>query len=328
MTCSVYDEMGFSMNRDSRWIGYVYVLLGASFWGVGGTVAQHLFHNENMSVEWLVSFRLIVSGLMLLTIAGLRKKKMNVIRIWSNRQDAIKLIVLSLLGMLAVQYTYMISIQLGNAAVATLLQYLAPIFIMIYLIVNKVTLLQRKEIIAILLALTGTFLLLTNGSVHHLSVPISAIIWGILSGIALAFYTLYPKRLLDKWGSLTVVGWAMLIGGSCLALFYPPWEVDMTDWTISTVGYLIFVVIFGTMFAFWFYLESLTYLKPQETSLLGTVEPLTAIITSVLWLQIPFGIFQLIGSGLILTNIIFLTIFPDNKPLMKDVLKKNVTGKM
>ena len=63
------------------------------------------------------------------------------------------------------------------------------------------------------------------------------------------------------------------------------------------------------MLAFWFYLESLAYLKPQETSVLGTVEPLTAIIASVLWLQLPFGSYQMIGTCIILLMVFVIVLF-------------------
>ncbi|MCY7705116.1 DMT family transporter, partial [Bacillus safensis] len=56
--------------------------------------------------------------------------------------------------------------------------------------------------------------------------------------------------------------------------------------------YLLFVVIFGTMIAFWFYIESLQYLSPKESSLIGSVEPLAAVVTTVFWLKEPFGLFQ------------------------------------
>lgn len=291
-----------------RWIGFVYILLGASFWGIGGTVAQYLFQYENVSVEWLVSFRLVVSGILLLIIAQIQNRKTNVFRIFLNKHDTIQLLIFSLFGMLAVQYTYMESIHLGNAAVATLLQYLSPIYIILFLILKRTSSLKGRDIIAVLLAFTGTLLLLTNGEFNRLSVPTTAVLWGMLSGVTLAFYTLYPKQLLQKWGSTTVVAWGMFIGGVILSIFHPPWQVHLSDWTLVTGFCLFFVVIFGTMLAFWFYLESLAYLKPQETSVLGTVEPLTAIIASVLWLQIPFGSYQMIGTCFILMMVFVLSL--------------------
>src|SRR5690606_4001828 len=163
-----------------------------------------------------------------------------------------QLIIFGLLGMLAVQYTYMASIHHGNAAVATLLQYLAPVMIIIYLILRKSTILTRQDVITVFLALGGCFFLLTNGSISELSVPALAIVWGLLSAVALAFYTLYAVPLLAKYDSLVIVGWAMIIGGSALSFIHPPWQMDYTNLTAEAYLYLIFVIIFGTMIAFWF----------------------------------------------------------------------------
>lgn len=68
-----------------------------------------------------------------------------------------RLIVFGLVGMLSVQYTYMASIQHGNAAVATLLQYLAPVMIILYLIVRKQMVCTRKDLLTVILAFVGCF---------------------------------------------------------------------------------------------------------------------------------------------------------------------------
>ncbi|MET3695834.1 drug/metabolite transporter (DMT)-like permease [Bacillus oleivorans] len=301
------------MDIQRRWPGFILVTLGASFWGVGGTVAQRLFHEANISVEWLVSIRLLVAGVLMLLFAFFLQDRKQIFKIWADRKTAFQLVIFGLLGMLAVQYTYMASINLGNAAVATLLQYLAPVFILLYLVLAKVNKLKTRDIIAVILALSGTFLLLTNGSAGTLAVPTSSILWGILSGVALAFYTLYAGRLLQRWGSLNIIGWAMIIGGIGMSIIHPPWQFETSNWTIETYFYLSFVILFGTMLAFWFYLESLKYLKPQETSLLGTLEPLAAIVSSVLWLKISFGMYQLVGTCLILSMILYLSVSKEKK---------------
>src|SRR5699024_6256797 len=156
----------------------------------------------------------------------------------------IQLIIFGLLGMLGVQYTYMASINHGNAAVATLLQYLAPVMIMIYLLLRKETILTRRDMLTVTLTLVGCFFLLTNGSISQLSVPIRAIIWGVTSGVALAFYTLYAVPLLKQYDSLVVVGWAMFIGGFSLSFIHPPWRLELTNVTVEVYVYLVFVIIF------------------------------------------------------------------------------------
>ncbi|MEJ7170185.1 EamA family transporter, partial [Staphylococcus epidermidis] len=72
---------------------------------------------------------------------------------------------------------------------------------------------------------------------------------------------------------------------------------------------LFCAIIFGTMFAFWFFIASLQYLYPQESSLLGTIEPLTALVVSVIWLGDSFGPWQLLGVGMIIFMVVFLSIF-------------------
>ncbi|MED1605999.1 DMT family transporter [Cytobacillus kochii] len=280
--------------------GLLLVIIGAIFWGVGGTVSQKLFQDYSILVNWLVTVRLLIAGILLLTIQCVRKGYFHIISIWRNKKTAVQIIIFGLLGMLAVQYTYMASINHGNAAVATLLQYLAPVMIIVYLLLRKLTIFTKQDLMTLTLALLGTFLLLTNGSISGLSVPVISIFWGILSGVALAFYTLYAIPLLKEFDSLVVVGWAMAIGGVTLSFIHPPWQADFSNFTAEIYMYLIFVIIFGTMFAFWFYIESLQYLSPKETSLIGNLEPLSAVLTMVVWLGEPFGFLQWLGMACII----------------------------
>lgn len=296
------------MNTTSRRVGLLLVMTGAIFWGVGGTVAQKLFHQFAIDVNWLVTTRLLIAGVLLLIVQYFRKDRSQIFNVWRNRRVAVQLLVFGLFGMLAVQYTYMASIHHGNAAVATLLQYLAPAMIIIYLVLRRQSTLTRKDIITVSLALMGCFFLLTNGSISQLSVPTPAIVWGLLSGVALAFYTLYAVSLLKQYDSLVIVGWAMVIGGIALSFVHPPWKIELISLPFEAYLYLFFVIVFGTMIAFWFYIESLQSLTPKETSLLSSLEPLAAVFTTVFWLAEPFGFYQWTGTVCIIGMIFILSI--------------------
>ncbi|WP_078431627.1 EamA family transporter [Metabacillus halosaccharovorans] len=305
------------MNRKK---GIVLVLTGAVFWGIGGTVSKKLFDSYEIDVNWLVTTRLLLAGFLLLSIQFLTKDRSQVLDVWKTKRIAVQLLIFGILGMLAVQYTYMASIQHGNAAVATLLQYLAPVMIIIYSIFRKHMVLTQNDFLTVSLALVGCFFLLTNGSVSQLSVPMPAIVWGVLSGVALAFYTLYAVPLLKQYDSLVIVGWAMIIGGLALSFIHPPWQIDLKLLPVEAYLYLVFVIIFGTMIAFWFYIESLQSLVPKESSLLGSIEPLAAVFTTVFWLKEPFGLFQWVGTVCILTMIVALAL---NTSTSKAGLKDN-----
>lgn len=294
--------------NNQRWIGILFVLFGASFWGIGGTAADYLFQTANIDVNWYVTTRLICSGLLLLGIQLFLKGWQSVFSIWQTVSNWLPLFAFALFGMLLVQYSYMASIHEGNAAVATLLQYLAPVYIILWLLLRRKQSFQWFDLIAIGLTIVGILLLLTNGSFSQLTVPGSAILWGIISGLSLAFYTLYARRLTARYSSIVVVGWAMLIAGVTMSFIHPIWAVDVSSWSFSTSIILFFTIVFGTALAFWFIIKSLDYLQAKETTLLGTLEPLTAVVSSVLWLNLSFGIWQVVGMVFILTLVVALSL--------------------
>jgi len=285
--------------------GIILVLIAATFWGVSGTVAQYLFHQQGFSTNWLVVNRLLFSGIGLLFFSHTVGKQ-NIWSIWKNKQDIFRLVIFGVVGMFGVQYTYFAAIEYGNAATATVLQYLAPVIIVCYLSFRKKKLPAKNEVMAIGLALFGTFLLVTKGTIHSLSISGSAFTWGILSAFALAFYTLYPGSLLKKWGSLLTVGWGMLIGGIGFSLIHPPWNFQ-GQWSLSSFVAVVFVIIFGTLIAFFCFMESLKYIQASEASLLACVEPLSAAFLAVVWLQVSFGPAEWIGSFCIIATIFILS---------------------
>jgi len=299
----------------SRKRGLLLVTISAIFWGVSGTAAQRLFGQFYIEVNWLVTTRLLIAGVLLLSVQLFRKERSQVFHIWKNGESAIQLIIFALFGILGAQYTYMASIHHGNAAVATLLQYLAPFLIILYLILRKQAKPTGQDFLMVILALAGCFFLLTNGSLTQLSVSMPAIVWGLLSAVALAFYTVYAVPLLKRYDSLVIMGWAMVVGGIAMSFIHPIWQMDFNRLTPEAYLYLVFVVIFGTMLAFLFYIASLHSLSPKETSLLGSMEPLASVLTMVFWLREPFGFFQWVGSVCIIGMLLLLALNKKDEPI-------------
>ncbi|MCM3691331.1 DMT family transporter [Neobacillus niacini] len=285
--------------------GIILVLMAAIFWGVSGTVAQYLFHQQGFSTNWLVVTRLLIAGMGLLLYAQLVGKQ-NILSVKKNKKDFFRLVVFGIVGMLGVQYTYFAAIEHGNAATATVLQYLAPVLIAIYFCIRAKSLPVKHEVIAIILALSGTFLLVTKGNIQTLAISGPALAWGLLSAFALAFYTLYPRSLLSKWGTTLTVGWGMMIGGIGFCFIHPPWKFE-GNWSPASFLAVVFVVIFGTLLAFLFYMESMKYIKASEASLLACAEPLSAAFLAVAWLHVPFSVVEWMGSLSIIATIFILS---------------------
>lgn len=293
------------MNLNLRTKGILLVIIGAMLWGISGTVAQFLFQQKSFNSEWLVVIRLLTSGFLLL-LYGYIKGDNDIKNIWKVRNDRLTLILFGIMGMLGVQYTYFSAIKYGNAATATILQYLSPVIITCYLIIRNKKLPNSKQLIAITLALIGTFFIITKGNIHSLSLSKLALFWGIASAFCGAIYNLQPISLLKKYSSIAIVSWGMIIGGLAFSFIHSPFNFTGELSIISIIS-VIFIVIFGTLIAFYCYLESLKYLLPTESSILGCVEPLSATILSVLWLNVSFGLPELIGTACIIFTVILLS---------------------
>ncbi|MBP9477277.1 MAG: EamA family transporter [Sebaldella sp.] len=291
----------------NRWLGIFMVVISAILWGISGTVSQYLFSVSTISVACVVSIRMFTAGVLLILISIYKGHKKKVIDILKDKNSCINIIIYSIFGMLGVQFTYFTAIAASNAAIATLLQYLAPIIVIIFYIIRLKQKIKLSEIGALFLALTGTFLLLTNGNTKTLTISHAALFWGVSSAFALAFYTVYVKKLL-KWPSSIIIGWSMIIGGIILAFFVPDWNVLEEFKKTDVILSMIFIIILGTLVPFYFFIESLRYINPKEASLLSCSEPLASLIAAILWLHTEFGFYQFVGAFLIIVMILLLSL--------------------
>ncbi|ASK29404.1 EamA family transporter [Chryseobacterium sp. T16E-39] len=285
--------------------GFFLAVLAALLWGVSGTFGQFLFQQRGINIEWLITIRMLVSGIFLLLFAKFGEKS-DLFEIWKNRKDALQLAIFSITGMLAVQYTYFAAIKHSNAATATVLQYAGPVVIAIYLAFKNKKIPILLEFLAIVLAILGTSLLVTHGNIDRLSISGTALFFGLASAVALAIYTLQPVRLLTRYKSSVVIGWGMLCGGIVFSFVKAPWSIEGT-WDAQAFWYTAFIVIFGTLIAFYAYLTAVQMIGGQKTSLLASVEPLSAAVLAVAWLHVSFSAMDWVGSLLIVSTVFLLS---------------------
>ncbi len=283
-------------------IGFFSAVGAATLFGVGGTFAQFLFQHRGVSIDWLVTMRLLCAGAVMLLIAALRQGR-GVLAIW--RTDAVSLVLFGLIGMMPVQYTYMAAINASNTATATVLQFTAPAMIAVWLALTHRRFPNLRELAAIVLAMLGTFLLVAHGRMGALSISALALFWGLASAVAAAFNSIQPVGLLRRYDSSVVGGWAMLVGGAALCFVHPPWQVQGT-WDATSYVFTAFILVFGTLAAFYLYITALRLIGAQKSSLLTCAEPLSAALLAVLWLGVSWGALDWLGTVCILATIALL----------------------
>ncbi|WP_052108717.1 DMT family transporter [Jeotgalicoccus saudimassiliensis] len=286
--------------------GLIFVVIGASLWGIGGTASDFIFTTTPVDVNWYVTARLTISGIILLSIYTLffRRKHRTV---W-NKHTVLMFAIYSIFGMTMVQYTFMAAIGFGNAAIATVLQCTGPIYIILYAVMKKYRPWTKAEALIIAAMIAGVILIATNGNITALAVSPLALIFGLASGVALAYYTLHAPVLLQVVHPLQLVGGSMLTGGILMNFVHPIWMFDFSfDWTALQIIVLILSILLGTTLAFYLYITSMKYISSTEAGILGLLEPVSAVLTSVVLLNVGLGLYQFAGIILILGVGVFIS---------------------
>ncbi|MGG0665851.1 EamA family transporter [Viridibacillus arvi] len=301
------------MNHQShRLRGIILIISGAMLWGATGPLMEWVLSNSELTVPFMLTVRLILAGIILLSFLFLTKK--DVTSIWKYPVWWRKLVTFGVLGMLGVQYSFVAAINASNAVVATLLQFLAPIFIIIFVSISYRKWPPKYQVLGILGTLIGLFLLLTNASFETLLVSSEALLWGVAVGLTFAFYTLYPAAIMKEWGVLIIVGWGMLIGGIVLGVISQVWSSD--EWSLlldPKIALMLTAIIFFGTAAFVLFLSSMKYITAVETSVLSSMEPLTAMIISVIWLGRTLAIWQIVGIIIMLVCVTWLSVEGDKQ---------------
>ena len=284
--------------------GMLLASLASSLWAISGISGEILFKKFNFSSDWLVSTRTLISGILLFLIVIFIEKK-SVLKPLKNKRDCAGIILFGTAGMYLVQYTYFKTIELSNVSFATILQFTAPFFIFIYESIKNKKVPAVSTVILLFMTILGVVFIATKGNFSNLSVSLEALLLGVISAIMIAFYSTYPKKLLKKYGSITVVGWGMIIGSIISNVIHPIWKIEGNVNTKSMIQVII-VVILGTSIAYLIYIASLNYISSSLAGILTAFEPVLAAILSVAIFGLKFSFIEIVGFILVFVSIFIL----------------------
>lgn len=287
-------------------IGIILTLLGATLWGVSGTSVQFVGNFRNMNLEWLLTMRLITAGLLTVLYGWIRQGNA-VFNVFCNWRDTLGLVIFGVFGMALCQYTYFRSIVIAGAGIATVLQYLAPSMIIIYLLMRYGKRPSTGEIISVILALVGTICLMGNNGFSFESFRSDVLFWGLLSAVGVAVYSVSPVRLLATYGTIPIVGFGMLLSGLvAAALFQQPHSY--ATWDVWTVVGCFNVVFLGTIVSFNAYLEGVKRIGAVPGSILSSIEPISAAFFGWALLGNQFNWVGILGMAMIIATVIIIAL--------------------
>ncbi len=293
--------------RDRRALGGVLAtLFGGLFWGFSGTCADFLFENYAVDTLWLMCMRQLVSGLLFLAIILMHDRE-RLVALLTNRRHMLLMVVFSASGVLLNQLGYLMAIRITNAGTATVLQCLQLVIIMVYACITSRRAPRKRELMGVVLALVGTYLLATGGDPSTMAIPPEGLAIGLLAAVGAACMSIIPTRtLLPAYGASVVTGTGMLMSGIVTTAFIQPWAHMPA---LDTMGWGAFFVLaaVGSCLAYSLYMHGVKEIGSMRASLIGTVEPVSAAVTSVLVLGTVFTGTDVVGFACIIL-MVFLTV--------------------
>ena len=297
-----------NMNKYQKNIfkGTIYSLLSGLIWGICGILGEYFFSHYQVSSGWITSMRLLVAGSFVIVLSSI-KLRSQLFEIWKNRNNYLPFLAYAILGIFSVQFFFYLCVEYSNATTATILQFISPVFILLYnrIIYKKKA--SKKAIFYVLTAMIGVFLMATKGDLSKLSITPLALLTGLLSALGVMFNVILPQRFAKKYGFVPTVGWGMIIAGLFSNFLYPVYKIIFQVDAIS-ICICLTIAFLGTAFAFFLSMKAVSLVSPLVVSVISASEPLSSAILSVLFLGMVLDGFLVLAMILIIVPMVFLSI--------------------
>ena len=285
--------------------GTFITLAGTGLWGLNAVVSKYLM-GRGVDTMWMVNFRMIMSGLVLLIFA-LIKDPHGIFDIWKDRKSMTRLLIIAGFAFGLCQPTYYLSIDYSNAGIASAIQQTAPVFVLSYVITKERRRPTAAELGALALVITGSFLISTHGDISALAIHPLALASGLISALCCALYITLPGDLIKRYGTLETVGWGLFVGGILIAPICRLWNFP-TQWDATLIAGMIFIILPGAACAFALFLYGTSIVGPVRGGVYNLFEPVTALLASVVLLSQSFHPTEIGGTAAILAGIAILTV--------------------
>lgn len=284
-------------------LSYILVILGASLWGIIGIFVNKLYTLGLSSME--ICFLRVASAALLLSIYAIfvDRKSFKI-----HLKDIFLFIGTGILSIITFNFCYFIAIKETSLSVAAILLYTAPSFVTIFSYFVFKDKISFKKVFSLLLTFLGCVFVTgyfdsATGAISRLG-----LLAGIGSGIGYSLYSIFGKIALQKYSSLSVTLYSFIFA---FIGTLPLISLKRTFVLINNPTGIIYTLcmgLFSTVLAFLFYTRGLENLEPSKASILATVEPVVATITSVLIFKQSISVFQIIGIILVISAIFVVSV--------------------
>jgi len=301
--------------RPDRVKGYALATLAAVCWATGGMTAKWLFTPlDAVTAKWplpplglaldpidLAAARALAAAIIILVYLLVADRSALAIR----TKDLPFLAVFGVFGLAAVHFTYFKTLSLTGVATAILLEYLAPILVLVFSVLFLRERPSWRLPVAVVLSVGGCALMVgaLGGSMQ---VSNAGIAWGLASAVFFAFYTLMGKYASGRYAPWTLLAYGLVAATVFWLAYLGPARVIAVYADPRALAAVIFVAIVSTIIPFGAFLHGLQHIQATEASVTSTLEPAVAGVGAFFAFGETLGVSQLLGGALVLGAILLV----------------------
>jgi len=279
---------------DSAPVGYVFVLVAATLWGLLGSFSKLAFQEGITPLEvafWRAAIGSVLFGAHALVLRQARVAP----------RDLPAVLGFGVLGISVFYAAYQFAVRTGGAALAAVLLYTAPALVALLAWLLLRERMTPGKLGALALTLLGVAAISLQGGEVRLSA--AALSWGLLSAFTYALYYIFGKLYLNRYATATVFLYALPVGA--LGLFP---LVEFHGKSLLAWAAVVFIALLATYGANLAYYAGLRRLEATRAAVVATFEPVVAAAVAFAWWGERFGPLGYAGSALVLLGLLILTL--------------------
>ena len=296
-----------------------FIASAAFLWGVSASMGRAVFTGKLPlagealhPIEPLIlsqtrtSFSLLV---LLPMLVWPRKQAGGWQRIAVPMLDLVQCLILGMLGVAASNYLYYVAIQKTSVAIAIILQYTAPVWVLFYVVARGQQKLTLQKVAAVAVAVAGiVFIIGIVGG--NSTAPPHLDRWGligaILASFSFAFYNVGGHSILARYDRWRVLTWTLASASVFWLFVNPPWKIAAAHYTIAQWGFLFIFSMISVLGSFSLYFLGLQYLEPTRAIIASCLEPVFSILLAAMLLGEVVKPIQTLGIVLVLSAIVIV----------------------
>ena len=281
---------------------YLYIIGGAALWGLIGLFVKAIAAQGFSSMQ-IVALRAMASATcitLVLLWQGIGQLRIALRDIWM-------FVGTGVLSLVLFNFCYFNCIQSSSLAVAALLLYTAPAFVMLMSLLLFGEGFTAKKGLALVCTFIGCGCV-TGAFEGGLSLTLSGLLYGLGSGFGYALYSIFGKYAVQKYSSLTITAYTFyfaLLAAVPLADFD---SATLSKIDLTTIGGSLGLGLVCAVIPYLLYTKGLEQVEPGQASILATIEPFVAAAVGMLCFAEPMTMSKALGMVLIFCSIVILNI--------------------